>query len=161
MKSHNVLLTCALGAASLLGAAAPASAAHVSVGTVRPAATGRVLPGSRYYGTGYRGYGYRYGYGYPYRYGYRYGYGYPFATATATPPATASVLASATATLAEVTATLAGATGTHPIRPRTGLRYIWHVGPIGVLIAAHIGDGPSFGNASLPFVFKEALIVRG
>jgi hypothetical protein len=77
MKSHNVLLACALGAASLLGAAAPASAAHVSVGTVRPAATGRVLPGNRYYGAGYRGYGYRsgYGYGYPYRYGYPYGYG--------------------------------------------------------------------------------------
>src|SRR5580693_6763723 len=78
MKSHNVLLACALGAASLLGAAAPASAAHVSIGTVRPAATGRVLPGHRYYGTGYRGYGYRYGYGYPYRYGYRYGYGYGY-----------------------------------------------------------------------------------
>jgi hypothetical protein len=82
MKSHNVLLACALGAASLLGAAAPASAAHVSVGTVRPAAAGRVLPGNRYYGTVYRGYGNRYGYGYPYRYGYgypyRYGYGYPY-----------------------------------------------------------------------------------
>jgi hypothetical protein len=82
MKFHNVLLACALGAGSLLGAAAPASAAHVSVGTARPAATGRVLPGNRYYGTGYRGYGYRYGYGYPYRYGYgypyRYGYGYGY-----------------------------------------------------------------------------------
>ena len=78
MKFHNVLLACALGAGSLLGAAAPASAAHVSVGTARPAATGRVLPGNRYYGTGYRGYGYRNGYGYPYRYGYRYGYGYPY-----------------------------------------------------------------------------------
>ncbi len=82
MKFHNVLLACALGAGSLLGAGAPASAAHVSVGTARPAATGRVLPGNRYYGTGYRGYGYRYGYGYPYRYGYgypyRYGYGYPY-----------------------------------------------------------------------------------
>ncbi|MFY9720349.1 MAG: hypothetical protein WAK16_11985 [Candidatus Cybelea sp.] len=85
MKFHNVLLACALGAGSLLGAAAPASAAHVSVGTARPAATGRVLPGNRYYGTGYRAYGYRYGYGYPYRYGpyrngypYRYGYGYPY-----------------------------------------------------------------------------------
>lgn len=78
MKFHNVLLACALGAGSLLGAAAPASAAHVSVGTARPAATGRVLPGNRYYGTGYRNYGYRYGYGYPYRsgYGYPYGYGY-------------------------------------------------------------------------------------
>jgi hypothetical protein len=80
MKFHNVLLTCALGAGSLLGAAAPASAAHVSVGTARSAATGRVLPGNPYYGTGYRGYGYRNGYGYPYRsgYGYRYGYGYPY-----------------------------------------------------------------------------------
>jgi hypothetical protein len=78
MKLHNVLLACALGAGSLLGATAPASAAHVAVGTARPAATGRVLPGNRYYGTGYRGYGYRYGYGYPYRYGYGYGYGYPY-----------------------------------------------------------------------------------
>ena len=81
MKFHNVLLACALSAGSLL-AAAPASAAHVAVGTARPAVTGRVLPGNRYYGTGYRGYGYRYGYGYPYRYGYgypyRYGYGYPY-----------------------------------------------------------------------------------
>jgi len=77
MKLHNVLLACALGAGSLLGAAAPASAAHVSVGTARPAATGRVLPG-RYYGTGYRGYGYRTGYGYPYRYGHPYGYGYGY-----------------------------------------------------------------------------------
>jgi hypothetical protein len=79
MKVQNVLLACAMGAGSLLGAAAPASAAHVSVGTARPAATGRVLPGNRYYGTGYRGYayrtGYRTGYGYPYRYGYPYGYG--------------------------------------------------------------------------------------
>ncbi|MGC2363157.1 MAG: hypothetical protein WA428_12680, partial [Candidatus Cybelea sp.] len=78
MKLHNVLLACALGAGSLLGATAPASAAHVAVGTARPAATGRVLPGNRYSGTGYRGYGYRgYGYrGYGYRgYGYR-GYGY-------------------------------------------------------------------------------------
>ena len=82
MKFHNVLLACALGAGSLLGAAAPASAAHVAVGTARSAATGRVVAGNRYYGTGYRGYGYRYGYGYPYRYGYgygyRYGYGYPY-----------------------------------------------------------------------------------
>ncbi len=81
-KSHNIVLACALGAASLLGAAAPASAAHVAVGTVRPATTGRVLPGNRYYGTTYRSYGYRYGYGYPYRYGYgypyRYAYGYPY-----------------------------------------------------------------------------------
>ena len=80
-RSHNVLLACALCAVSFLGAA-PASAAHVSVGAMRPAATGRVLPGNRYYGTGYQGYGYRYGYGYPYRYGYgypyRYGYGYPY-----------------------------------------------------------------------------------
>jgi hypothetical protein len=80
MKFHNVLLACALGAGSLLSAAAPASAAHVSVGTARPAATGRVLPGNRYYATGYRGYGYRNGYGYPYRsgYGYRYGNGFPY-----------------------------------------------------------------------------------
>ncbi|HEX3457411.1 MAG TPA: hypothetical protein VHR97_05600 [Candidatus Baltobacteraceae bacterium] len=77
-KSHNVLLACALGVGFLLGAAAPASAAHVSVGTARPAATGRVLAGNRYYGTGYRGYGYRYGYGSPYRYGYRYGFGNPY-----------------------------------------------------------------------------------
>lgn len=78
IKFANVLLACALGAGSLLGAAAPASAAHVYVGTARPAATGRLLPG-RYYGAGYRGYGYRYpyryGYAYPYRYGYPYGYG--------------------------------------------------------------------------------------
>ena len=74
MKFYNVLLACALGAGSLLGAVAPASAAHVSVGTARPAAAGRVLPGNRYYGTGYRGYGYRYGYGYPYSYGYGVGY---------------------------------------------------------------------------------------
>jgi hypothetical protein len=80
MKFYNVLLSCALCAGSLLGAAAPASAAHVSVGTARPAATGRVLPGNRYYGTGYRAYGYRYGYPYRYGYGYpyRYGYGYPY-----------------------------------------------------------------------------------
>jgi len=78
MKLHNVLLACALGAGSLLSAAAPASAAHVSVGTARPAATGRVLPGNRYYGTGYRGYGYRTGYGYRNAYPYRYGYGYPY-----------------------------------------------------------------------------------
>src|SRR5579863_8285459 len=80
MKPQNVLLACALSAASLLGAAAPASAAHVSVGTARAAATGRVLPGNRFYGTGYRGYGYRYRYGYRYGYGYpyRYGYGYPY-----------------------------------------------------------------------------------
>jgi|SRR5579871_1242836 len=81
MKFHNVLLACALGAGSLIGVAAPASA-HLSVGTARPAATGRVLPGNRYYAPGYRAYGYRYGYGYPYRYGYaypyRYGYAYPY-----------------------------------------------------------------------------------
>ena len=88
MKLNNVLLACALGAGSLLGAAAPASAARVSVVTARPAATGRVVAGNRYYGTGYRGYpnrygnGYRYGYGYPYGVGYGvgvgvgYGYGY-------------------------------------------------------------------------------------
>ncbi len=77
IKFHNVLLACAVGAGSLVAAAAPA-AAHVSVGTARSAATGRLLPGNRYYGTGYRGYGYRTGYGYPYRYGYRYSYGYPY-----------------------------------------------------------------------------------
>jgi hypothetical protein len=80
IRFHNVLLAGALGAGSLLGAAAPASAAHVSVGTLRPAATGRVLPGNRYYATRYRTYGYtypyRYGYAYPYRYGYAYPYGY-------------------------------------------------------------------------------------
>jgi hypothetical protein len=88
MKLHNVLLACVLGAGSLLGAAAPASAARVAVGTARPAATGRVFPGNPHHGTGYRSYGYRYGAGYPYRYGYgyrygaaypyRYGYGYPY-----------------------------------------------------------------------------------
>jgi hypothetical protein len=76
MKLHNVLLACALGAGSLLGAAAPASAAHLYAGTVRPAATGRVYPGHPYYRTGYRAYGYRYGY--PYRYGYGYPYGVGF-----------------------------------------------------------------------------------
>jgi hypothetical protein len=77
MKLQNILLACALGAGSLLGAAAPASAAHVSVGTVRSATTGRVLPGN-HYGTGYRSYGYPYrsGYGYPYRSGYGYPYHY-------------------------------------------------------------------------------------
>jgi hypothetical protein len=78
MKFHNVLLTCALGAGTLLGAAAPASAAHLVVGTARPAATGRVFPGHPYYGTGYRIYGYRGGYGYPYRYGFGYPYGVGF-----------------------------------------------------------------------------------
>ena len=82
IKTHNVLLACALSAASLLYTAAPAFAAHVSVGTARPAATGRVLPGNRYYVTRYRSYGYRYGYGYPYHYGspysYGYGVGYPY-----------------------------------------------------------------------------------
>jgi hypothetical protein len=76
IKFNNVLLACAVGAGSLLGAAAPASAAHVSVGTVRPAATGRVVAGNRYYGTGYRRYSYRYGNGYRYGYGYPYGGGY-------------------------------------------------------------------------------------
>jgi hypothetical protein len=77
MKFNSILLACALGAGSLLGAAAPASAAHVSVGTVRSATTGRVLPGNHYYGTGYRSYGYpyRYGYGYPYHYGVGVGVG--------------------------------------------------------------------------------------
>ena len=81
MKFHNVLLACALGAGSLLGAASPASAAHISVGTARPAVTGRVFPGNPYYGTGYRGYGYRYGNGYPYRYGYGYPHGYGYGVA--------------------------------------------------------------------------------
>ncbi len=69
----------------MLGTVATASAAHISVVSARPAATGRLVPGNRYYGTGYRAYGYRYGYGYPrygygypYRYGYGYGYGYPY-----------------------------------------------------------------------------------
>jgi hypothetical protein len=74
MKLNNVLLTCALGAGTLLGAAAPASAAHLSVVTARPAVTGRVFPGHPYYAAGYRLYGYR-SYGYPYRYGYGYPYG--------------------------------------------------------------------------------------
>jgi hypothetical protein len=79
IKFHNALLACALGAGLLLGAAAPASAAHVSVRTVRPAATGRVLAGNRYYGTGYRSYGfYRSGYGYPYGYGVGVGVGYGY-----------------------------------------------------------------------------------
>src|SRR5690349_21650786 len=68
MKFHTVLLACALSAGSLLGAMAPASAAHVSVRTARLGATGRVLPGNRYYRTAYRGSPYRYGYGYPYGY---------------------------------------------------------------------------------------------
>jgi hypothetical protein len=86
MKFQNVLLACALGAGSLFSAVAPASAAPAPVGRVsgtdvRSLQTGRVLPGNRFYGTGYRygypyGYGYRYGFGYPYRYGYGYGYGY-------------------------------------------------------------------------------------
>jgi hypothetical protein len=75
MKVQNVLLACAVGAGSLLSAAAPASAARVVVGTARPGVPGRVVPGYRY-GTGYRTYAYRYGY--PYRYGYGFGapYGY-------------------------------------------------------------------------------------
>ena len=73
MKFNNVLLACALGAGSLLSAAAPASAAHVSVGNARP-----VHPGNRDYGIGYRGYGYRNGYVYRYRYPYRYGYPYGY-----------------------------------------------------------------------------------
>ncbi|HEY1884034.1 MAG TPA: hypothetical protein VGG51_13445 [Candidatus Cybelea sp.] len=76
MKLHNALLACALGAGWLLGAAAPASAAHVSGGTARVATTARVLPGNRYYGGGSRSYGYRNGYGYAYRPGYGYPYGY-------------------------------------------------------------------------------------
>src|SRR5580704_248859 len=74
MKLHNVLLACVLGAGSLLGAAVPASAARVAVGTARPAATGRVLPGNPYHGTGYRSYGYRYPYGYGVGLGVGYGY---------------------------------------------------------------------------------------
>ena len=75
MKLNNVFLACALGAGSLLGAAAPASAARVSVVTARPAATGRVVAGNRYYRTGYRGYPNRYGNGYPYGVGYGVGVG--------------------------------------------------------------------------------------
>jgi hypothetical protein len=65
MKLHTVLLACALGAGTLLGVAAPASAARVYVATVR----------HPYYGPGYRyGYPYRYGYGYPYGVGVGVGY---------------------------------------------------------------------------------------
>jgi hypothetical protein len=86
IKFHNVLLACALGAASLFSATAPASAAHLSAGAARPTSAARVLPGNRNYGAGYRSYGNRsygyrnYGYrNYGYRnYGYRYGYGYPY-----------------------------------------------------------------------------------
>src|SRR5215469_8274047 len=74
MKFPNVLLACALGAGSLLAAAAPASAARVFVGTARAATTVRVV--QRRYTTVYRGYGYRYGYGYPYSYGYPYAVGF-------------------------------------------------------------------------------------
>jgi hypothetical protein len=75
MKFPNVLLACALGAGSLLGAAAPASAAHLSVGTSRTVTTGRVVQ-KRYYRTVYRTTVYRgYGYGQPYSYGYPYGVG--------------------------------------------------------------------------------------
>ncbi len=144
MKLHNILLTCALGAGSLLGAAAPASAARVVVGTARPAATGRVLSGNRYYGTGYRSYGYRNGYGYP----YRYGYGYAIPTATA--------LALALATLAEATAMSAEATDTRPIRPYMGAAHIGHTVLIGGRIAAHIGDGASFANVSLTSFLNRA-----
>ncbi len=126
MKLNNVLLACALGAGSLLGAAAPASAARVSVVTARPAATGRVVAGNRYYGTGYRA--------------------TPIATVMAiamvtaipTALATALVLALATATVAEVMATLVEATDTRLIRPYMGVAHMWHLVPIGALIAAHI-----------------------
>jgi len=75
MKFPNVLLACALGAGSLLGAAAPASAAHLSAGTPRTVATVRVVQ-RRYYRTVYRTTVYRgYGYGQPYSYGYPYGVG--------------------------------------------------------------------------------------
>jgi hypothetical protein len=77
MKLHNVLLACALGVGTLLGAAAPASAAHLAVVTARPAVAGHVFAGHPYYG-GYRTYGYRtWGYR-PYGYPYHYGYGYPY-----------------------------------------------------------------------------------
>ena len=74
MKLPNLLLTCALGAGSLLGVAAPASAARNAVVIARPPATGRLVPGYRY------GNPYRYGYGYRYTNPYRYGYGvgYPY-----------------------------------------------------------------------------------
>ena len=76
MKIYNALLACALGAGSLL-AAAPASAAHISGGTVRTVTTGRVVPGNRSYVTRYRTYNYRTVYRYP-RPAYGYGYGYPY-----------------------------------------------------------------------------------
>lgn len=71
MKLPNVLLACAVGAGSLLGAVAPASAARVVVRSARPATTVRVV--RTRYTTVYRGYGYRYGYAYPYSYGYPFG----------------------------------------------------------------------------------------
>ena len=80
MKLHNVLLAGALGAGTLLGAAAPASAARVVV-TTRPAAR-RVFPGHPYYGTRYSVYRYRSGYAYPYAYGYGYPYGVGFGVST-------------------------------------------------------------------------------
>jgi len=43
----------------------------------------------------------------------------------------------ASASLAQVTATLAEATGTLPIRPYTGVAHIGRIVPIGAPIAAH------------------------
>lgn len=78
IKVPNALLACALGAGSLLGVAAPASAAHLSSVTTRSVTRGPVVH-QRSYTTVYRTYGYRspyrYGYAYPYSYGYPYGYG--------------------------------------------------------------------------------------
>jgi hypothetical protein len=78
MKLQNVLLACALGAGSLLGAAAPASAqvyggVYVRVGPPAPIVeTVGVAPGPNYYWTGgyWRWNGYRYAWA-PGRYAYR------------------------------------------------------------------------------------------
>ena len=147
MKFHNVLLACALGAGSLLGAAAPASAAHVSVGTARPAATGRVLPGNRYYGTGYRGYGYRYGYGYPYRLRL---VGDPIAPATAIRTATALALAFGFGYVGGGYGYAGGGYGYAPYPAVYGRRAYWARRPYWRPIAAHIREGASFANISLP-----------
>jgi len=72
------------------------------------------------------------------------------ALALATLVEVTATLAEVTATLAEVTVTVAEATGTRPIRPCMGVAHIWHL-VLGVLIAAHIGDGASFANVSLPW----------
>jgi hypothetical protein len=60
---------------------------------------------------------------------------------------------------AAVPATLAEATATaRPIRPDITAAHIGLGVPIGVLIAAHIGDG-AFANASLSSFLNKALIV--